>query len=525
MRRRRLLEFTGGLTLFPLIHQVSTSVLAQNPSEETITLQGWDFQGNPLDESGWKSLYFLDLEDNPILTPPRRVENGQLVSSVPSFPVIIAIGFNVYGFGKVYLYADNRGKGYTIKDFPLNLNLELVQTRLYRVESIIKAWQLEGYSLPATITNRLHKARVYLKNAQNSQEIRQQMRWCQQSLYESLWGGEEAVLAHARDTIARRGKRPNFLFGCNFFGFPDGGQAYETRFVQLFNFATIPLYWRSFERKKGQKNYENLNQMLEFLEKHQIKAKGHPLVWFAEYGIPYWLEDTSFDSMKGKIETHIQEVTQYFGDRLPYYDVINEGSGLAFANEPGYTLSQLIELSRVASTACHQGNPQAFRLINNCCLWAKYRTREESNPDTPYQYIKACLAANIPFEAIGLQLYYPNHDLLEINRVLERFGQLGKPIHITELGVPSDTTEDENSFMKTPFGLWHKPWSETIQADWIEQFYTLCYSKPYIDAITWWDFSEQVNHFWAHGGFLKPDGQPKEAFYRLKDLLKRWQTD
>jgi GH35 family endo-1,4-beta-xylanase len=136
--------------------------------------------------------------------------------------------------------------------------------------------------------------------------------------------------------------------------------------------------------------------------------------------------------------------------------------------------------------------------------------------------MQACLAANVPFEATGLQLYYPNHDLLEIDKMLERFARLGKPIHITELGVPSATTEDKNSSMVTPFGYWHQPWSETIQADWIEQFYTLCYSKSYIEAITWWDFSDQIGHFWAHGGLLNTEGKPKESFDRLKALLTQW---
>ncbi|MGK7945511.1 MAG: endo-1,4-beta-xylanase [Microcystaceae cyanobacterium] len=522
--RRRFLEFTTGLTLFPLLHHKMPPVAAQSTSDATITIKGTDFQGNPLDEEGWKSLYFLDLEESPLLTPQRQVKNGDLISSLPTFPVIISMVIPVYGFGRVYLYADNQGKGYKIEDFPLNLPLELARTRLHRIQTFIDDGKSEGYTLPSSITTRLHRGKVYLRNAENSPERTQQVKWCQESLYETLWAGEEAVLAKARYDIAKRGKRPQFKFGCNFFGFPYAGEDYNNYFAQLFNYATVPLYWRSFERERGKRDYENVDNMLDWLGKNQIKAKGHPLVWFAEYGIPYWLEDTAFTSMKGKIEQHIETVTTHFGDRLPYYDVINEGSGLAFANVPGYSSSELVELSRVASTATHQGNKNAYRVINNCCLWAKYRTLEETNPDTPYQYVKACLAANVPFEAIGLQLYYPNHDLLEINRMLERFGQLGKPVHITELGVPSDTEEDENSFMKIPFGLWHKPWSETIQADWIEQFYTLCYSKSYIEAITWWDFSDSINHFWAHGGLLNTEGQPKESFYRLKALLEQWKS-
>lgn len=519
IQRRRFLEFTAGLTLFPLISQPSNSETVKNASQETVTLQGWDFQGIPLDQSGWETLHFLDLEENPIFNPPRQVESGKLISSFPPFPVMIAINLLVSGFGKVYLYADNQGKGYTIADFPLNLNLELTRTRCDRVQSLINTWKQQGYTSPATVINRLNQAFFYLQKAENSSSITEQIQWCQQSLVESLWTGEEAVLAHAKYQISRQEKRPDFLFGC---GFPYGGETDKAYFKEVFNFTTLPLYWRDLEKKQGQKNYEPLNQMLDWLEENKITPKGHPLAWFAEFGIPEWLKDTSFKTMKRELDLHIQEVTRYFGQRFPYYDIINEASGRAFANQPGYSSEELVELSGVTATACHQGNPQAFRIINDCCLWARHRALEQPTPLTPYQYIKACLAANIPFEAIGLQLYYPDRDLFEINRLIERFGQLGKIIHITELGVPSDTTEDENSWMKTPFGLWHNPWSETIQADWIEQFYTLCYSKPYIKAITWWELSDKGYHFWAHGGLLRPDGQPKEAFYRLKSLVQQW---
>jgi endo-1,4-beta-xylanase len=69
---------------------------------------------------------------------------------------------------------------------------------------------------------------------------------------------------------------------------------------------------------------------------------------------------------------------------------------------------------------------------------------------------------------------------------------------------------------------WHAPWSESIQADWVEQFYTLCYAHPAVNAVTWWDFSDAGGHFWAHGSFVRPDGQPKESYHRLQRLIREW---
>jgi GH35 family endo-1,4-beta-xylanase len=140
---------------------------------------------------------------------------------------------------------------------------------------------------------------------------------------------------------------------------------------------------------------------------------------------------------------------------------------------------------------------------------------------SPYQYVKDCLAADIPFEVIGLQLYYPDQDMFEIDRMLDRFTQFGKPIHITEMATSSNIGVDEDSLLGESRGLWHAPWNETIQADWVEQIYTLAYSKPEIEAITWWDLSDKST-FWPFGGLLDEDNQPKRAYYRLQALKHAW---
>ena len=68
---------------------------------------------------------------------------------------------------------------------------------------------------------------------------------------------------------------------------------------------------------------------------------------------------------------------------------------------------------------------------------------------------------------------------------------------------------------------WHgDKWTEQVQADWLDQFYTIAYSKPFIDAITWWDFCDPA--FIPHGGLLTPDLQPREAYKRLLALRRKW---
>jgi GH35 family endo-1,4-beta-xylanase len=139
---------------------------------------------------------------------------------------------------------------------------------------------------------------------------------------------------------------------------------------------------------------------------------------------------------------------------------------------------------------------------------------------SPYRYLQSCLQAGIDFEVIGLQLYYPDHDLFEIDRCLDRFASLGKPIHITEMATSSQPTEG-NSSMQIAAGSWRGPWSEALQADWLEAIYTLAYSKPAVEAISWWDLCDR-DTFWPFGGLLDAHCQPKLAFQRLLSLQTAW---
>jgi hypothetical protein len=57
--------------------------------------------------------------------------------------------------------------------------------------------------------------------------------------------------------------RHQFLFGCNIFAFdrfatPAENQLYQEQFAALFNFATLPFYWSSYERRPGETDAERI---------------------------------------------------------------------------------------------------------------------------------------------------------------------------------------------------------------------------------------------------------------------------
>lgn len=87
---------------------------------------------------------------------------------------------------------------------------------------------------------------------------------------------------------------------------------------------------------------------------------------------------------------------------------------------------------------------------------------------------------------------------MAVDLLLNAFAALGKPIHITEMGVNGGFRQKGNagsswSQMAMSEGTWHGGWNEHTQADWLEQFYTIAASRKEIQALTWWDLSSRAS--------------------------------
>ena len=97
----------------------------------------------------------------------------------------------------------------------------------------------------------------------------------------------------ANTPITVRMVRHRFLFGCNAFligTISDGPlqRAYEERFAELLNYATLPFYWGSYEREAGSTDEDRLENMAQWCAANHLAAKGHPLVWHETF--PQWAQ-------------------------------------------------------------------------------------------------------------------------------------------------------------------------------------------------------------------------------------------
>jgi GH35 family endo-1,4-beta-xylanase len=94
----------------------------------------------------------------------------------------------------------------------------------------------------------------------------------------------------------------------------------------------------------------------------------------------------------------------------------------------------------------------------------------------------------------------------------ERFSRFGKPLHITEVTIVSGP--------KLIYEWPTTPSGEERQAHQAEEFYRVLFSHPSVEAITWWDFSDNGAWQGASAGLLRKDMSPKSAYLALRRLIK-----
>jgi len=301
----------------------------------------------------------------------------------------------------------------------------------------------------------------------------------------------------------------DFLFGCNIFVFdrfptPEENAKYKELFKRLLNYATLPFYWRGFEREQGQTDYKRLDRMARWCRENGITTKGHPLMWTHEVGVPTWLPEDEPDEVKRLMEARVKEIVSRYKGLIDIWDVVNESTHLrTFADMSvfDYT-SEPVRWAREA-------NPRAMLLVNEYGIVDNH----PKDAERYFKLLKEMKDAGVPYDAIGIQshMHYALFAIPDVLKTLDKFAKLGKPIHFTETTVLSG--KETNAA------------DERAQAGYVEKFYRACFSHPSVRAITWWDFSDAFAWQGVAAGLVRKDLSPKPVYLVLDRLInKQWHT-
>jgi len=456
----------------------------------------------------------------------------------------INVRWFVEDFGYLFITADNGGEFYELpfgsQSKALYLNYELAKSRVVRNKKRIELHGKTGWNPSFELNALVNLSDELFQDAGRAQGDGGKCgELSQKSLFYAMKASEMIELEKANFDIAKNGRRKDVFMGCDARAFFQmDSDLFIEEFTDIFDYATITHYllsnyFENFEPKEGDLRFTVRDVVFKELKKKNITVEGRPLFWFYKTVTPDWLRNMSYDNLLKYVEKHTREVVGHYGDGMYAWEVMNEAHD--WANELQLKPEQIVNVAKLACEVAKDTNPKVKRLINNCCPFAEYvQLKKWGDIDakypqrTPQQFMKALVDAGVEFDITGQQMYFPFRDLSDTIIEIERMSKFGRPVHLTEVGAssgPSKYSIETGSLgIKNEAYLWHRPWDENLQADWVEGVYTLAYSKPWVEAINWYDFVDPYGWIKNGGLIASPNGEKKQSYLRIKKLRESWRV-
>ncbi|MCC2592886.1 endo-1,4-beta-xylanase [Tessaracoccus sp. OS52] len=288
--------------------------------------------------------------------------------------------------------------------------------------------------------------------------------------------------------------------------------------LELFNQATLPFYWRQFEPTPGSTDTERLLATALWFRQRGVRPKGHPLLWHTL--APKWLLDLDDVGVEAAIRERITRDVTAFAGLVDHWDAINEVVILPVFTAEQNAVTRLaqklgrVAMVRLAFEAARDANPNARLVVNDFELTQDY-----------VDLIRDCLQAGIEIDAIGLQTHMHQgfRGAEEIHERIERFAQFGIPIQLTETTLVSGDLMPAHIVDLNDFEVddWPTtPEGEARQADDLVQHYTTAFAHPAVESITYWGITDHGAWLGAPCGLLRRDGSPKPGYDALRNLIK-----
>ncbi len=315
-------------------------------------------------------------------------------------------------------------------------------------------------------------------------------------------------------------------------------ETYAKLYKRLFNTGTVATVWRRVEPQRGKFRWDYSNDAnidlsymknptvtqpdiaLKFCEENGITPKGHTFYWpiSAQHFMPAWaLELKNPTEIEAASNRNIRNICERYRDRIKIWDIVNEAASY---RDKHTILNNDYVFKTFKEAEKYLPSDDVFIINETTGAWAEYL--KDTQTCRFYLLAKDLIDRGAKLDAIGLQFHIFSQKTFEqvltgnrhtprhLSRVLDGYAKLGKPIHISEITVPTSNGEE-------------------AQAYYAKQIYRLFFSHPAVEAITWWNMrdgqaapKEKV----LNGGLIRHDLTPKASYKALEQLIAvDWQTN
>ncbi|BCW95061.1 MAG: hypothetical protein KatS3mg018_0543 [Fimbriimonadales bacterium] len=355
----------------------------------------------------WGLLRWTNSAGDALPVPPPSVG---AVNELPPAPFGVAYPPPLEGVGRIYLWAD----GFTTREKSLTLERALAMRYLKAASALVKQYARRGVDMAA--------AQQPLQQAQAAQQANE---WAE-CLARSVAAAEAAVVGLARAKLQRMHGRSAFLWGVVI----DDAACSEA----LLDALKPPLNLMTL-RTLAQDGATR--PLLEQSQRMRLSVAA------------FWSECTLLQQSVDRLRDAVASLR----GGVRYWNI---AANLHRCEVSAHTTRQLTML-------CEAGRTADFGITR--LLHGKHGFYESQSP---HDLLGLCVETGVPFEAVHLEWRWYDGSLYDLDALLERYGELGKPIHLT-LHLPP-----ENGY-----GVFSR--AEPMR--WIEEACLIALSKPYVIAL------------------------------------------
>ena len=258
-------------------------------------------------------------------------------------------------------------------------------------------------------------------------------------------------------------------------------QTIEKYFNKVVFENDLKWYRWSTNQPDGLEHRREIFAGVEWLRARDIAIRGHVMVWPSWNYSPAFLRGLSNNPahLRQAIDAHIADQTTALKGKLAEWDVVNE----SYANNDLLKVLGRAEMVRWYQIA-HAVDPTVKLFYNDYVMFSG------KGKDSPSQYfydtVNFLKTNGAPIGGIGEQGHFggspPSPE--KVLATFDRFATLGLPIQISEFDI--DTSDEE------------------LQAHYMRDFLTACFSHPSVSGIIMWGFGEGT-HWRPRAAFVPRD--------------------
>ena len=428
----------------------------------------------------------------------------------------VALLWPIKGFGRVLLATTCLPE----REEPYNLNVEIARAKLMQIIMKREDWSYFNNIEDAGGLSK-EAQNLFIQSIQNISDAPLASKLADAALEKAIVFSENLAREQSESLFEARVKSHGFGRGCL------GCQAdpalitnpkYVENLLKLFGFITVPINWAQIEAQKGTYDFSSVDACFEFLSKKRVILGAGPLLRFSKEYIPKWLtrNDADFGKIRDSAYRFVSTVVGRYAGIVRAWRVI---SGLNAYNHFGFNFEQVLEMTRAATMAVKAASERGLKMIEITNPWGEYYG-EGLHTIPPLVYVDMVVQSGINFDAFGLAMQFGKNqagmhvrDMMQISAVLDYFLPIAKPLYITDVEAPSKNDEGPDEA-----GVWHGEWDETRQGQWIDEFYKIALSKPFVDTVTYSHLADTESSTIKHSGLLTSELEPKKSFLILKQL-------